>query len=671
MTTITSKSFGKGSIVATDDMIIDAWGQMSGGGTVWNEDPTPGVSVTINMNRSDHRVAPEAVFFDTVLSGFDTNTASRIEDYDPSYHDKVYLWDYGESYIYTAPTQVIAMDAADGGNRTDSRYSRGPLGAHVFRTPGQHTVRLVVIEPSSGKVGFGTLQVSVGDPDAFHAGRSTLFVDTTGSYRNAPDGAQRFKSLTSAFAALNAAVTPHRIVLERGQAHMIDSALEFRPPGNGAGVSLRIEALAGTDARPVIKASDNFSGSQLILDRTYRQGNGFDAGSTFKGLELRGTWDVTTETGDWGINGITFGDFKANHCLLDDCEIKNINMGVRTIYQGTATRNNNVICVNDTVISDWSNYGWLDGEPGHTCILGSRFSQNPDAISGGPHGGRHNHHGPYRTSKPNTTVILSSDFFSATGWSLIGSIQAVQPAIRWNTSPDTGSSAQLNMQSCAVESARCPIIISAAGSSFKSRLVNAIIEGTIAVAGFAATRVIGVTHGGVTIRNNILVFSSAEYDATPIGGQSRRPHAFVSTPTNGRGNGTDAKNLTGPMNIYNNTLINLSDAGAADVYQDVKMGFETWNVVNNLIHEPNVGTPNTPYMPLASSVAFTPRYKGYRPDASTLYTAYANPTDSVSIWVPKIGSPALGAALKDPNACTDFRGNLRPEPPSIGALEAD
>ncbi|WP_417607161.1 hypothetical protein [Primorskyibacter flagellatus] len=652
-------------------MIIKAWGLMSDGGTIWDEDPTPEVSVTINMTRSDHRVAPEAVFFDTDLSGFDTNTASGIEDYDPSYHDKVYLWDYGESYRYTAPTQVIAMDAADGGNRTDSRYSRGPLGAHVFRTPGQHTVRLVVIEPSSGKVGFGTIQISVGDPDAFHAGRSTLFVDTTGGFRNAPDGAQRFKSLTSAFAALNAAVTPHRIVMERGQTHTISEPLVFRPPANAAGVSLRIEALAGTDARPAIKASDNFSGDQLILDRTYFDGSGFDAGSTFKGLELRGTWDVTTETGDWGINGITFGDFKANHCLMDDCVIMNVNTGVRTLNLRAAIRNNRIICVNDTIVSDWSNYGWLDGEHSHTCILGSRFAQNPDAISGGDQGGGHNNHGPYRVGAPNTTILLASDFFSATGWSLIRSIRAVQPAIRWNTSPAKGLSSQLNMQNCAAESADAPIVISAASANESSRVVNAIIEGTLVIGGFNARRLIGVTHGGLTIRNNVLVFSNTEYDATPIGGQSRRPDAFVRTPTNGVGGGTDTVNLTAPMNIYNNTLINLSDAGTADVYQDVKMGFETWNVVNNLIHEPNAGTPNTPYTPLTSSVAFTPRYKGYRPDASTLYTAYANPTDSASIWAPEIGSPALGAALKDPNACTDFRGNLRPEPPSIGAVEAD
>ena len=125
------------------------------------------------------------------------------------------------------------------------------------------------------------------------------------------------------------------------------------------------------------------------------------------------------------------------------------------------------------------------------------------------------------------------------------------------------------------------------------------------------------------------------------------------------------------MNIYNNTLVNLSDAGTADVYQDIKMGFTTWNVANNLIHEPNLDTPNTPYAPLAAIPAFKPRYKGYRPDAETLYTAYENPSDSVSIWVPQIGSPALGAALNDPDACSDFRGNLRPDPPSIGAVEAD
>ena len=671
MAAITPKKFVEGSDLTPDENIIDAWGQVPEGGTIWEEAPAPGVSVTINMKRSDHRVAPEAVFFDATLSGFDTNTAKRVQDYDPSYHDKVYLWDYGESYRYTAPTQVIAMDAADGGNRTDSRYSRGPLGAHVFRTPGRHTVRLAVIEPSSGKIGFGVLQIAVGDPDTFYAGRNTLFVDITGSFRNSPPGAQRFRSLTSAFEALNAAVTPRRVVLESAQTHVIDKSLVFRPPANATGVSLRIEARAGSNARPAIRATESFSGSQLILDRSYFDGGRFDAGSIIKGLELRGTWDVTSQTGTWNIIGITFGDKKANHCLVDDCEIKNVNMGVRTINLSTKERNSRVNCVNDTIISDWSNYGWLDSEFAYTCILGSRFAQNPDAITGGPKDKRHNNHGPYRIGSPNRAVFLSSDFFSSTGWSRIKSIQAAQPAIRWNTSPNIGAGAQLNMQSCATESAGTPLVLAAANSRENSRHMNALIEGTIAVGGFNARRLIGVSHGGLTLRNNVLVFSNTEYDATPIGGQARGPFAFVSTARNGDGDGTDATNLRAPMNIYNNTLVNLSDAGAADVYQDIKMGFTTWNVANNLIHEPNLDTPNTPYAPLAAIPAFKPRYKGYRPDAETLYTAYENPSDSVSIWVPQIGSPALGAALNDPDACSDFRGNLRPDPPSIGAVEAD
>ncbi|MEP0964115.1 MAG: hypothetical protein ABJG75_20165 [Roseobacter sp.] len=672
MPTIAFQGFTIGSTVTIGGVTVNAWGQIEGGGSVWDQTPTPGVSVSVDMNRSDHRVAPEGVFFSPTLTGFATNTATNIANYDPSYHDKVYFWDYGESYDYVAPTQVVAMDAADGGNRSDSRYSLGPLGSHVFRTHGIHTVRLAVLEPSTGRWGQAVLPVSVADPNDFYSGSTTIFVDQTGNYGNAPSGAQRFTSLTAAFSVLDAALTPHRILLERGQTHVIDSPLGYRPPTNASGISLRIEALAGTSARPVLQASSSFTSGRraLIEDASLQDANGIDNGAVISGIELHGTWDVTSETGNWGTDAINFSDNRSEHCVVDDCVIANVNVAIRTTNLSASGRSNRAYFVNDTIVSDWSNYGIFDGDSGQTSILGSRIAQNVDAITGGPKDDTHNNHGPYRAAAPNKTVFLSTDFFSSTGWSPINSVLAVQPAIRWNTSAGVGSGAQLNMQSCAIESAGDPIVLSAANNSSNSRATNSIIEGSIVVGGFQATRLIGLTHGGVTLRNNVLIFPDTQYNATPIGGLSRGLDAFVASATNGDGNGTDATNLAAPIRIYNNTLVNLSNMSTPHVWQDAIMGFSNvnTNLENNLIHAPNIGAA---YQGVRNSVAFIPRYRGYRADASTLYTDYAPTSDSASIWVPEIGSPALGAALSEPNASTDFRGNLRPEPPSIGAFETD
>jgi hypothetical protein len=210
--------------------------------------------------------------------------------------------------------------------------------------------------------------------------------------------------------------------------------------------------------------------------------------------------------------------------------------------------------------------------------------------------------------------------------------------------------------------------ISAANRSTPSRLVNALIEGSILLGGFQARRLIRLSHGGVTFRNNLFIYPQTNYDSKSIGGQSRAPGVFVEAAQNGFGDGTDAPNLAAPVQIYNNTLINLSDAGNAEAWSDTAMGFTFVTITNNLLHQPNIGAP---YPNIRGVLAFTPRYKGYRIDAARLFEVYASAPDSVSIWVPQIGSPALGAALTGLDASTDFQGNLRPEPPSIGAFEAD
>ena len=205
-----------------------------------------------------------------------------------------------------------------------------------------------------------------------------------------------FTDITDAFAALNAAMTPHRIVLERAQVHKINRTLQFRPPPNANAVSLRVESTGGTGSHPIIQAGNRFAGTSLILDRSLMDAKEIDTGTVLKGLKLRGTWDVATETGAWDIDGVNFGNARANHCLVDDCEIKNINVGFRTINLESPLRNNRVYFLNDSVISDWSNYGILEADHGYTSVLGSRVAQNPDAIAGGPKDRAHNNHGPYR-----------------------------------------------------------------------------------------------------------------------------------------------------------------------------------------------------------------------------------------------------------------------------------
>ena len=59
----TFSDYFAGATAAADDVGVNALGLLPGGGTVWDQPSSSGVSVEIGIRRSDHRIAPEGVFF--------------------------------------------------------------------------------------------------------------------------------------------------------------------------------------------------------------------------------------------------------------------------------------------------------------------------------------------------------------------------------------------------------------------------------------------------------------------------------------------------------------------------------------------------------------------------------------------------------------------------------
>lgn len=668
MSTIRFMGFPRGETVSVNGTTVAAWGENPlPEGEIWDLPATPGVSVTINTQRSDHRVAPEAMFFDLGLAGFDTNTLSG-EVYDPSYHDKYVFWDYGESYMFTAPTQVLAWDAADGGNRQDSRYSSGPLGSHTFRTPGLYTVRVAVLEPASGKIGFGSADVSIGNPETFYAGSNTIYVDTTGNFANAPGGAQRFTSLAPALSAMDAAATPHRVVLENGQTFELNSMFIFRPPSRATGFSCRIEARDPNGPQPIVRPGANWSGSSFMIDNSERD-TSVDSGMVMSGVHFEGLWDTATESG-LQIDFLLLPPTGSRHAMFDRCSFSGWSM----VFYPTGPRPDRLIAINDVSMTNWGNFGILDSSQSVLAITGCAIAQDENAITGGPTNSDRtvNRHGPIRIAEPTKTLIWASDLFSSTGWSPHGSLTAVQACLRWNSSPGSSpKGCMLNMQACACECASETIRIQSQNNDVNfppavRESVNALVEGNIIVAGHQSRSVVETSFGGTTIRNNMIIFAEAPHDSRSIGGANLPMQGFVFGEGGAAG---DPDNETTPIDIYNNTMLNLTGISGIPVWGQA-LAFTDVDVVNNVVHEPNLSTPNIPDAPLNSIVAFTCRYKGYRDNDQALYPQFANGAESAVILFPQLGSAALGAALAEPNASIDLQGDLRPEPPSRGATEA-
>ncbi|WP_147114300.1 hypothetical protein [Tateyamaria sp. syn59] len=669
MPNIAFSGFSAGSTVTIGGVTVNAWGQVANGETVWDRPAAPGTSVEINIQRSEHQVAPEGMMFDVTLNGFDTDTLP-VGQYDPSYHDKVIFWDFGEDYTFEAPTKVADMDTADGGNRTSSRYMRGPLGAHTYRSADTFTVRVAVLEPSSGKWGQGVATVTVGDPDSFYRGTATLFVDPSGSFANAPGGALQFTSIRDAWNVMANARRASRIVLERGQDYTISpSDISLYQPSGAASVSLRMQARPSTGpsdaAKPVVQAT-GFAGQEanVFYDNSVGNSASASSGTVFSDIDFRGQWNAINESGvRLTFYQVASGGSGPTSVTFDACNFTG--WGI-TLYgsdwpSGRGVTNR-VATYNDCTITEWGGYGILEASQSSHAITGCRIAQNPNAQAGGDRTNEPN--APIRITDPWRSVISACDLFSLNGWARWGGISATQPCVRWNTSA-RHAGARLNVQSCAMEAAWTPLSINSQNAGTARNLVNALVEGCILIAGFQSRAIFEVSHGGSTIRNNMAIFAPVSHNSGSIGGfNAGIQGGFLWMEGGGQGNPANERT---PVLFYNNTLVNLTDIVAAEVRDSI--GFSSVTPRNNLIHAPALGAQGRRYAPMTAIRAFEPRYLGYRNSSTPLATQFAHPTDMATIWMPALNSPALGEALTEPNAHTDFRGDLRPEPASFGATE--
>ncbi|MEO9648836.1 MAG: hypothetical protein ABJ360_22620 [Roseobacter sp.] len=633
MSTIKFAGFATGTSVTIGGITVNAWGQVEGGGTVWDQPASAGVGVSLSVARSPIQVAPEAAFVSVTLSGFDVNSPTNVALADPTVRDKLYWWDFGHGEIATAPTKVIEMDTADGGNRTNSRYQVGPIGTHVYTTPDvTYTGRVAVYEPSSGKWGQGTFTFSTGNPDTYYSGSATLFVDTSGQHSNAPVGAQTFTDLATAFAALNAASTPHRIVLERGQTHNVASRLTYAP-ASGSTLSFRVEAAPGNGALPLINATQS-SGADgdLFLDATFENANPSASSTVFSNLEMAGTWDTTDESGFWDVKLINLAGKSSEHAVVDSCDLHNANRCVSQTADITGVRNDRLRLLHNTRMYDWSDYGWFT-DASRTAAVGCRFTQNPQSIVGGDKEDPHNNHGPMRGPFINEWIIHACDIFSATGWSAAsGGGRAIQPGIRAFTANTSLTYGRFIVTQCAVESPGVCINPVAASSSTTAVPGNILIQQNVLVGGHQTDSIVASSTGNMTVRWNAMVLPDCARSLDFQGFVKGSNHVVHTSAT-----------VSGDIEVDENDFINLSSDSGVSWFNEDSAFTGSIEVDRNIVHQPSLVTPQVTYAPLSFTSMFTARYEGYRDeDGSAVDTATATPTST-----PRVAAPATGSAALD------------------------
>ena len=136
------------------------------------------------IRRSVLQVAPDALFFEVIVDGFEAATPNAGQIYDSRFHDLYYFWDFDDPYDFQAPENLPRKHLNAG-------VAYGPWVSHTFRTPGSYRVSVFVIEPASGKTATASTDIVIGDPGAVFQARNTVFLSPSGNFEYSPPRARR------------------------------------------------------------------------------------------------------------------------------------------------------------------------------------------------------------------------------------------------------------------------------------------------------------------------------------------------------------------------------------------------------------------------------------------------------------------------------------------------
>lgn len=588
MPAITFNGFSVGSSVAIS--AVQGGNNASGSVTTWGQENL--ANLNILQIAPAELVAPVGIWFEAIeIAGFDVSGGPGPDEvYDPSAHAITYIWDFGDPGTFQTPLNIPAA----WNNRT---VDYGKKAYHVFDSPGIYTVRLWGID-RSGNTGERIVQVTVLDPGAVYAGGRTICVSQSGNFAGAPPGAQQVTSLPAAQTAYRSLGQSGRLLLRAGE--VFQNSYEINSPQ----VNHRVGSF-GTGPKPVLLPPQAGPGVNSSTIFSFRNGNGV-LHSAFYGLRFQGEWDAATETGDPRGSAIFYSTHNAADgwtSLIYQCEFS----GLGALDPSQSEVDAFTSGVVDCDITNWQDYGMRIGGQFYRkgqrfALVGSALHQKQDACDGG-HGkiGLGNDHGPFRYSDVQDVIISACDFYSANSWPPGGGIQ---PCLRLAQGADVAANDgnyyfQMNRVVC--EGGDIMAGIDGQNDGAPEMPGNHVFDTFLLVGNYTSRHWLGVSYGGSTIRNGLMIEPQMN---KLVGGL-----AFLDFSQQNPQLG----NANVPVDVYNCTFLN-QQAGPVAVSAD-DGNFNILVIENNVIHEPNLATPNTPFAPIGLGQGvdtFTPRSRGRR-----------------------------------------------------------
>lgn len=646
--------------------------------------PTYTGGITVAVERSALQIAPELIKFSVIgWTGFNT-PGPTAGGFDARQHDIDYFWTFGDTGATFQVTERLptAMRNANVGY--------GVEVAHVYG-PGTYAVSCLAVERSSGIAALWEGSYTVNDPNVEYTGSENLYVSPSGNFSTKPAGAGEFTSLVAALNSIrNSATGKRRIILRRGEAQTMASGYSMQ----ATWPSIYICAESGAGAKPIVTLTATGSTAIFNVMRVMRRPTVNDKiDFVLDGLDLRGTWDPTTETGlnenistDHGIFGAV--EDNPNRALPDGCAeyILVTNCDVRGFSCPWWIDGNNVTRplkgIHNTDVTDWRDYAYFGDIGRGLCVLGSNVRQNRDTLGGSPKVGTHNRHGPFRIAGVNSRFVMDGcDLASTVGWfPNIPGYNTHQPCIRlFFNEGEVSANDRANIRRSIFEGGFNTIGIGAQDGGARVDTVNAVIGECFFIASHQTNAALLLQWRGITVENTTFITPNV-----PVIAGIYQNVAAVHIRANGTP-GSATERIVVRHCTYANYKTTANGGAIRPIMTMENQSFTAPEAVqqNNLVHFPALNTPFTPDAPVAVANTIAPWVKGYRrrfevftgnliaavPNGGTVLIPYSggsffaeapgSSTAYETATVPAVGEPnhGINVAGQDVNATFAFGGS--------------
>lgn len=618
--------------------------------------------------RSELMCAPDSLRFtaDLSLATFDTPAPVAPAIYDARMHELIYVWDFDDAADgqWAAPENTL-------GFYKQRNFAKGPNVSHVYRQPGMYSVTLTVTEPLSGKVSTTSIDITVINPDVVYAGQNTICVNNVGDsdFTLAPAGSKKIYRDELDFSDgtwfsgeyAGNGTPPKRWLFKRGSAYT-ETRINF---GSYGWKGIMFGAYGNpNDPKPILNCKN--TGGHPVSYAFTANGNFGDPAETndirFSEVQVLGNFDPVTEKTNADVNSHALHGLRLvtrANVIISQCEFSGFMYSAISFESGTDLLRAN-LHIDDFIMTRFGGqYPIFFGQNTHSQtsfdITGSRLVQVSDAID--DNGVR----APIRVQHAQHVYVAGTDFYHT------DRLQACLKALE--TPYQDGCT--VNIHGNAFEGGLNQIVVcgNATQGLARSSVHNVVIDSNIGLGNYNTSEFIRAKGTGITARNNLYNQpDTAEINTRLAGFMTLEQIGSFDTGIVG----------AAPIRVYNNTLRTersaSHDGSPATIISpsSTYAGFTDVSEMNNIVHAPNETVPQVGAAPLSTVVLFTPRCVGHR-DATTLVrdVSRATPADAMKENAPQVGSAALGAVLTGDVSYQDIQMQPRPEPPSIGAWEAD